>query len=161
MYQEHVNFLAAGAGSSSSEVSLNRLAAARVERRPRHTASPLHFTLTVHHGRQRWLFGPASTPVSNSTRRFMLLNSLLESQRTSCFALSAVQHSYCVIPPPAIAENVPAATADDGPGRGVAIVANAAAVMHIPLFCDPLEAHARAAWPRCPKTPHLWTLPRN
>jgi len=75
----------------------------------------------------------------------MLLNSLLESQRTSCFALSAVQHSYCVIPPPAIAENVPAAKADDGPGRGFAIVAKTAAVVPIPLCCDPLEAHARAA----------------
>jgi len=39
-------------------------------------------------------------PVSNSTQRFMLLNSFLESQRASRFALSTVQHCYSDIPPP-------------------------------------------------------------
>jgi len=91
----------------------------------------------------------------------MLLNSFLESQRASRFAFSTVQHCYSDIPPPAVAENFPEATDDDGPGRGVAIVANRAADIPIPLFGDPLETHASAAGLRYPKAPRLWALPRN
>jgi len=52
----------------------------------------------------------------------MLLNSFLESQRTSRAALSTIQHYYSDTPPPSVAEIVRAATADDRPGRDAAVV---------------------------------------
>jgi len=64
--------------------------------------------------------GPPGPPLNDGTRRFILIPSFLETQRTARSALTTNHQSSCSMPQSSVTTTPPVAGA--GPGRGVALL---------------------------------------
>ena len=105
--------------------SFSTAAQLRGQRGEVHCEAPAAFsfvTLSFHMSDNRGFAGAPRPRVSDSTRRFMLLNSFLETQRTSRSALATIQHFSSLTHPLPVADAAPTANDDGDPGRGVALV---------------------------------------
>jgi len=105
--------------------SFSTAAQLRGQRGEVHCEAPAAFsfvTLSFHMSDNRGFAGAPRPRVSDSTRRFMLLSSFLETQRTSRSALATIQHFSSLTHPLPVADAAPTANDDGDPGRGVALV---------------------------------------